>query len=314
VPEACVTINEHISEFAGLPVAAFDPNTGEPDDPAGFAWRISTDYEGGSEEFARLWTALTSAQWAGQIKALIIGEWGEAYDTAAPIGEIVAASNALTGLRALFVGEMTFEEQEISWINQADITPIFAAYPALEILTIRGAEGLALSPVKHESLRELTMQSGGLPADVVRAVGDCELPALTHLELWLGTDNYGGDATTDDLAGILAGSRLPSLKYLGLKDAEIADLVAAAVASAPVIARLETLDLSMGMLSDTGASALVTGQPLTHLRALDLHHHYMSEPMMQRLRDELAPAGVALNLDDAGDPGNEDDRYIEVAE
>ena len=30
-----------------------------------------------------------------------------------------------------------------------------------------------------------------------------ELPNLEHLELWLGTDSYGGDATVADLADLL---------------------------------------------------------------------------------------------------------------
>ncbi|GAA4600549.1 hypothetical protein GCM10023195_00170 [Actinoallomurus liliacearum] len=38
------------------------------------------------------------------------------------------------------------------------------------------------------------------------------------------------------------------------------------MASAPVVARLEVLDLSMGTLSDDGATALLSGQPLTHLK------------------------------------------------
>ena len=42
------------------------------------------------------------------------------------------------------------------------------------------------------------------------------------------------------------------------------------------MARLKTLDLSMGVLSDVGAEALLAGQPLTHLRRLDLHHHFLS--------------------------------------
>ena len=146
-------------------------------------------------------------------------------------------------------------------------------------------------------------------------VGECDLPALEHLELWLGTDSYGGNATVDDLAAILAGTRLPALRYLGLRDAELADEVAAAVAGAPVVARLSTLDLSLGVLSDVGAAALLGGQPLTHLRRLDLHHHYLSEEMMARLRDELSPAGVErrpVRAERARTPA--DDRYIAVSE
>jgi hypothetical protein len=306
-----MTIGTHISTYAGLPVVEY--RKGErPADPAAVAWRVDesvyneADQNGGLESFL-------AEPWIGEVTTLVLGDWGEAFDSPPPIDELVAAAGRLTSLRSFFLGEMTFEECEISWINQADVTPLLAAYPLLEVLTIRGSEGLSISPVRHASLRSLTLESGGLPASVVRAVGECDLPALTHLELWLGTDNYGGDATVDDLRQILGGTRLPRLTSLGLRDAEIADQVAGAVAGAPVVARLEELDLSLGMLTDAGASALLTGQPLTHLRRLDLHHHFLSQPMMDRLTAELGEAGVELEISEAGDPDS-DDRYIAVAE
>jgi hypothetical protein len=149
----------------------------------------------------------------------------------------------------------------------------------------------------------------------VRAVGDSDLPNLTHLELWLGTDTYGGDATVADLASILAGTNTPTLTYLGLRDSEIADDIAAALAGASVVGRLETLDLSLGLLSDIGAATLLAGQPLTHLRRLDLHHHFLTEEMMRRLRDELEPSGVEVDLSSANlNLRRPEDRFIAVAE
>lgn len=310
-----MTINTHITEFAGLPVVEFAPDAAVPDDPGAVAWRMSIDVDDGTESFRQLLDAFLAAEWAGRVRALVIGEWGESYDTHAPIDLLSEAARALTGLRALFVGEMTFEECEISWIIQADITPLLRAYPALETLRIRGSDGLALTPLRHEGLREFALESGGLPAPVVRSVGECDLPHLRHLELWLGTEAYGGDATVDDLAPILNGSRLPALTHLGLRDSEIADEVAAALAGAPVVARLETLDLSLGALSDAGAASLLAGQPLTHLRTLDLHHHFLSDAMRDRLRAELAQAGVEIDDSDPKQPLDEDGgRYIAVSE
>jgi hypothetical protein len=218
----------------------------------------------------------------------------------------------LTNLRALFLGEMTSEECEISWIQQSDVTPLLRAFPRLEVLRVRGGTGLALEPVRHESLRELAFETGGLPGAVARAVGACDLPALRHLELWLGVDEYGGDATVEDLAGVLAGTGLPQLRSLGLMDAEIADLAAEALASAPVVARLERLDLSMGILSDVGALALLGGQPLTHLRALDLSHHYLSEEMSAAMVERLV--GVEVDIRDRQVPDEDGDRYVAVDE
>ena len=308
-----MTIDEHLTQFAGLPVVAFEPQGEPPADPGASAWRVSTDYDGGKDEFRVRLGALVDSDWAGSVRALVIGEWGESYERAAPIGKLVKAADRLTGLRALFIGEMISEECEISWIHHRDITPLLQAYPGLEILRVRGSDGLELTPTRHEALQELAFESGGLPDHIVRSVGECDLPALRHLELWLGTDEYGGDADSDDLAGVLSGARLPALRYLGLRDAEIADEVAAAIASAPVVARLETLDLSLGVLSDLGGAALLSGQPLTHLRKLDLHHHYLSDDMAQRIVDELGAAGVDVDVSDGQDE-DDGDRYIAVSE
>jgi hypothetical protein len=311
--EAGMTIGEHIKTFAGRAVVEFPPQEEVKGDPATAAWRISTEVDEQDVFLERL-RELTGQPWADRVSALVIGDWGTAYDSAPPMDDLVRALAKLPSLEAFFLGEMTFDECEISWITHTDITALFETCPRLTTLTVRGAQELSLKPVRHESLRSLTFESGGLPADVVRSVADCELPNLEHLELWLGTENYGGDATTEDLAQILGGGRLPALKSLGLRDAEIADMVAVALASAPIVARLEVLDLSLGMLSDVGAAALMTGQPLTHLRKLDLHHHYLSDPVMARIEAELAEAGVEVDLSDAGDPDGDNRRYVAVSE
>ena len=310
-----MTVYQHISTFAGLPVREFTAELEIPDDPQAVAWRISTDYDGGDVVFDQLLTAFVATPWADRVRALVIGEWGNSYENDAPIDKLIAAADRLPGLTALFLGEMVSEENEISWIQQGDVSPLLTAYPRLEVLRVRGADGLMLSPVRHESLRELAFESGGLPATIVRAVVECEFPELRHLELWLGTDNYGGAATVEDLAPVLAGTGWPHLQYLGLRDSEIADQIAEALAGAPVVARLTTLDLSLGLLSDVGAGALLAGQPLTHLRKLDLHHHFLTEEMSARLRDELEPFGVEVDLSEAeGADGDLEDRFIAVSE
>lgn len=291
-----MTIHDYLTTFAGLPVVA-SAEKEAPADPAAVAWRIEVeDFEADPAEFEAAFGQLLERTGPAGPTALIIGQWGSAYDTAFPTDLLVRNAARLGRLRALFIGEMSSEECEISWIQQGDITGVLEAFPALERLWVRGAEGLALTPLRHQGLRELVLQSGGLPATVIRAIGACDLPNLTRLELWLGVDQYGGDARADDLAPILAGRSLPALTHLGLRNAEIADEVAAAVAAAPVVARLAELDLSLGVLGDAGAESLLAGQPLTHLKSLDLSHHFMSPELAQRLVDELP--GVAVDVSD----------------
>jgi hypothetical protein len=303
-----MTFNEHVETFAGLPVVGF--TTGEAPtvaDPAAVAWRLAVEFDDGEEEFLRELDGLIDAV-GPSVTALVVGEWGSAYEEEPPLGALVERATALPRLRALFLGDLVYEECEVSWITQDDPTRLFAAYPGLTHLQNRGSTGF--TAVTNPVLETLVLESGGLSASTVRAVAASDLPALTHLELWLGTEVYGGDSTVDDLAEILGGARLPALRYLGLRNAERADDVAAALAGAPVVARLEVLDLSMGCLGDDGARALLGGQPLTHLRRLDLHRHYLSEAMVERVAAALP--GVEVDLGDR--QKDTDRRFVSVGE
>ncbi|MEV7277521.1 STM4015 family protein [Streptomyces sp. NPDC093111] len=319
-----MTIGVHLQEFHGLPVFEF-PAPGaavQLPDPASVAWRLSapTYADPGDEEWGPLFERFLATVETGRVRAVVVGGWEEAYDTSSAgiVTALMGANDRLTGLEALFLGDMTVEECEISWIVQSDVGPLLAAYPRLRELGVRGGNGLAFPPVRHTALRTLVLESGGLGADVVRGVAASELPALERLELWLGTEEYGADATPADLAPLLAGDRLPALRRLGLRNSHLQDEVAAAVAAAPVVARLEELDLSMGVLTDKGAEALLAGRSLTHLRRLGLAHHYLSAQTAERVTAALAPHGVTVDLDDAQVPEDDGDgefyRYVAVAE
>ncbi|MFH8381274.1 STM4015 family protein [Kitasatospora sp. NPDC018058] len=310
-----MTVSLHLERFHELPIHEFNPGDGRPQPAAGaVAWRLSLDYDA-AQDFGQLWQSFLKSVDPAGVRALVIGPWWQ--NGYVPVRDTVEAMAAEAGrlpaLEALFLGDVTFDECEISWMEMDDVTPLLTVFPQLTSLAVRGGMDLCILPVRHERLRSLRFESGGLPATVVRAVAGSELPALERLELWLGVGDHGGDTTLDDLAPFLDGSRLPKLRHLGLANSDIQDEIAAALAHAPVVARLESLDLSMGVLSDEGAAALLEGQPLTHLRSLDLRHHYLSEEMQQRLREALP--GVELDLAEAEDAGEDgEDRYVAVAE
>lgn len=316
-----MTVNSHLREFHGLPVRNF---AGRPQDlPAAdtVAWRISTNVYDSDVSWTDVFARFLETVDPAGVRAIVVGAWEEAYDTdpAAVIEALVGARDRFPALRALFLGDMTGEECEISWINHRDVTPLLTNFPLLEEFGTRGGQGLSLDGVTHTALRRLTMESGGLPVEAVRGVAASELPALEHLDLWLGTPDYGGTAEPADLEPILSGARLPALRHLALRNSEMQDQVAGAVAAAPVVARLESLDLSMGVLTDDGATALIGGQPLTHLKKLDLHYNYLTDPLRDRLRQTLEPAGVELDLDRGDAEADEEDdgtvwRYVAVGE
>ncbi|MGX1886698.1 STM4015 family protein [Streptomyces sp. NPDC055287] len=312
---------DHLQELLGLPAVDFRPDSPSPLPAAdAAAWRVSVDpYEDDDEPWEDRFGAFLKSVDPARVRALIIGQWGESYDadSSYPVSLVVAAADRLTSLEALFVGDMTQEQAEISWIEQSDVTVLLNAFPRLLEFGVRGGTGLVFPPVRHERLRSLVFESGGLPATVVRGVTESELPSLDHLELWLGVSEYGGDTEIADLAPLLSGTRFPGLRHLGLRNSEIQNEIAAALASAPVVARLDTLDLSNGTLGDEGAAALLEGQPLTHLEQLDLHHHFLSEDMAQRVAGALEPHGVSVDLSDRLEPWDNrgaEGRYTAVAE
>ncbi|MFB6708558.1 STM4015 family protein [Streptomyces sp. NPDC056333] len=314
---------DHLHELLGLPAVDFQHATGEAPTQAAdaAAWRISVDpYDDESEmTWEEAFQAFLGAVDPSGVRALIIGQWGEATDETSsyPIGLVIAAADRLTSLEAIFVGDMTSEENEISWIEQCEVTALLTAFPALLELGVRGGTYLTFSPSKHDRLRSLTIETGGLPVEVIRGILDSELPALERLDLWLGVSEYGGDADVADLAPLLSGSRFPRLHHLGLRNSELQNEIAGAVASAPVVAQLRTLDLSNGTLGDEGAAALIEGQPLTHLERLDLHHHFLTEPMERRIKAALEPHGVQVDLSEREEPWGGrgvEGRYTTVAE
>ncbi|MDX3339364.1 STM4015 family protein [Streptomyces sp. ME02-6979.5a] len=316
---------QHLHEFGGLPAVDFQRTTDGGSRPAAdaAAWRLYVDPYRGDEDRDRPWAEefadfLESVDPAG-VRALIIGQWGEAYEenSSVPIGLLIAAADRLTSLESVFIGDLEAEEAEITWIQQSDVTALLAAFPALTELGVRGGSELLFPPTKHERLRALTIQAGGLPVEVVRGVLDSELPALERLDLWLGVSAYEGDTNVSDLAPLLSGTRFPRLNHLGLRNSEIQNEIAAAVASAPVVAQLRVLDLSNGTLGDEGAAALLEGQPLTHLEALDLHHHFLSGAMEKRVRSALEPHGVRVDLSEKCEPWGDrgvEGRYTAVSE
>ncbi|MFH8514471.1 STM4015 family protein [Streptomyces gelaticus] len=319
---------EHPESFHGLPVHTLPGPGRAPATPlpeaGSVAWRLESAWQG-DLAFGPLWQHFIDTVDTTRVRALVIGGWWQQeYEPFAPVADLlVRDAERFPSLRALFLADVVSEECELSWLEMCDITPVIEAFGQLEELAVRGSgdagsdgSSLDLQPVRHKALKSLRFESGGLPSGIVRAVGASDLPALERLELWLGVTEYGGDTTVEDLVPLLSGATFPALRHLGLQNSEIQDEIAAAVASAPVVAQLESLSLAMGTLGDEGAEALLSGQPLTHLTSLDLHHHYMSDPLVERLENLLGPDRVNTDIDEAEDWDPEEDghRYVAVDE
>lgn len=309
-----MTISDHMRQFGGLPIVDWRPGDAIRN-PAETLFRLAIDYD---SEIA--WSALFSnflaAPLAGFAAGIVAGAWqGEESDAPAEdvVQAVMRARDQLPNAAAFFIGDITFEENEISWIVQTDVAPLVSDYPRLEHFGARGGEGFAFTSIRHEALRTLVLESGGLPAEVVKGVLGSTLPSLEHLELWLGDSGYGATTTVDDLAPLFSGELFPRLRSLALRDSELTDDIAEALVASPLVTRLESLDLSLGTLGDRGAVALADSPAVRRLRKLDLHHHYVTPDVMQR----LARIGPEVDVSDRREPsvyGGEESRYVAVAE
>ncbi|QLG11354.1 STM4015 family protein [Deinococcus sp. D7000] len=305
-----MTIGEHLTEFGGFQVTQWEP--GQPlADTATTIHRIAVDYDDETDwtDKFRAFLALPGVEGS---QGLVVGLWTDENmegDIAPVIEGLVSAHTQLPQLKTLFIGDITYEENEVSWITQGDLSPILAAYPTLTHLGIRGGNGLSLGQIDLPELRELTIQAGGLSAEVVREVVTADLPQLEHLELYLGTEDYGATSAADDLTPLLDGSRFPALNYLGVKNSDHQDEIAQMFAHAPILDQLEVLDLSLGTLTDEGAAALLDSERVKTLKKLVLTHHFCTEGMMEKLN------ALPIEVDTSDHQDNEDDwRFVALGE
>lgn len=301
-----MVVGKYTETFFGLPIVEYKFG-GQPVSGA-VVHRLVQEFESEQTQHQLLDDYLGKVD-AKQLRALVIGSWGEA-STGTPPQEYLDGliAHKLPQLVALYVGDMTFEDAEISWIMQGDYQPLLAAYPNLEALRIRGG-GIGLLAMKMPRLTELAIETGGLPHALVDAIAASDLPSLRRLELWLGDDNYGFDGDISHYQNLLEKIRPERLDYLGLRNAQISDELAVYIAKQPWLAKLPMLDLSMGTLSDVGAEALIKSPYIKGLGSLDVHHHYLSDGVVKKLKQ----LPLTLHIDEA-EEADEGNRYVEVGE
>ncbi|MBL4658966.1 MAG: STM4015 family protein [Alcanivoracaceae bacterium] len=250
------------------------------------------------------------------LNTLIIGCWAEPFEDSCQniIDFMIDKKDYFQKLEAFFCGDMESEECEISWIIQANYEGYLACFPNLKHFGVRGGTELQLGVINHTNLKSLVLEAGGLSKEVVNSVMTANLPELETLHLWLGTDEYGGNSEINQFHKLLFGTQFPHLKHLGLMDCDYVDEIALTLKDAVILDRIETLDLSMGTLSDDGAQELFFNDNLKKLKHLNLRYHFLSDECMHKLK---AKFGQLVNLVDQGEVDEYDGeiyRYVEVAE
>ena len=227
--------------------------------------------------------------------------------------ELISAG-PLAELERLFIGDFVPEQQEISWVELGDVSPLYPFTPKLQSLRLRGAD-IQLGVLAHPTLTQLVIETGGLPRESVVSVATASLPELEYLEVWFGRPDYGGTTDIDALRPLFSTMMLPTLRHLGLQNSEMQDEIATELARSPLLAQLGSVDLSMGTMHEPGAQAILDdAAAFEHLMAINLAENFIPAGMCAQLE---ASFGHAVECGGQRSPDIEDGQpyyYASVGE
>jgi hypothetical protein len=164
------------------------------------------------------------------------------------------------------VGDMGYDTCEISWIRNGNVTPVFTNLSNLVCYKSQGCGNMSMDITYHPKLSKICIISSNLSGSFVSSLLESEFPALIHLELWLGTRDYGRSCDARDLAKLLATKEeietnglevFPSLEHLGIINTQNTDEICPMIAASALLRRLRVLHLEHGELTANGVKHLV---------------------------------------------------------
>ena len=219
--------------------------------------------------------AIVQSPAAVRLRELTIGLLNFAGGGLEDVALELISAGPFAELERLFIGDFVPEQQEISWVELGDISPLYPFTPKLQDLRLRGA-GIQLGVLAHPTLAQLVIETGGLPRSSVVSVATASLPKLKYLEVWFGRPDYGGTTDIEALRPLFTSLALPELRHLGLQNSEMQDEIALELARSPLLAQLESVDLSMGTMHEPGAQAILdNANAFEHLVALNLAENFI---------------------------------------
>ncbi len=219
-------------------------------------------------------------------------------------------------LEKLFIGDFQYpDDTEISWTQLGSIEPLYKACPNLRSLHLCGGSLELGKAVNLPELRELTVETGGLPLGAVKTLAKSHWPNLERLEVWFGAENYGAGGGVEDIQPLLDGKNLPKLKHLGLCNAEFTNELCQVLHQAKILKQLETLDLSKGTMTDEGAAALAANAAAyKHLKHLDVTRNMLAGNGEVHVAKLCGSVALGNQRQGYGDEDDDDYRYVAVGE
>jgi hypothetical protein len=152
-------------------------------------------------------------------------------------------------------------------ITIGDITPLYAAYPELEVLVLHGDEIVLGDAIELEALRELALR--GITMTDVRRIVAARLPKLAHLELEIGPRGLASNVAAG-LGPLLHRDFGPQLEHVSLYVPPVAQpWLLAELPGCPLLRHARSLALP-GRLEDGCYHQLIECAPRLDVERLEL--------------------------------------------
>jgi uncharacterized protein (TIGR02996 family) len=203
--------------------------------------------------------------------------WSNPISSQKDVVDAIAAARPLV-LRRLQLGDVEYGFANIGRLDQT-----WPALAPVHELVLQG--DFSLGDVVLPELRTLDIWPNPFRKKLARELVEAQWPALRTLSLHLG---YCFDHVVRDLVALIHRTDMPALVDLRLLAFRHAQTLIEQLSRAPLLARLETLDLRHGSISDHGVRPILANAgAFAHLSRLDLSDTAITAKMFARLRHLL---------------------------
>jgi uncharacterized protein (TIGR02996 family) len=211
--------------------------------------------------------------------------WGRVGGSQRAIVERITAARPRV-LRRLQLGEAVY-----GYSSLGPLDLLWPALPELRELVLEGAFSLGklvLPELRSAALRPMALRRRG-----AKELIEAAWPKLESLRITF--DDYPMHVERE-ITALVHRTDMPALAHLALIGYRSADSVIEALARAPLLGRLATLDLSQSTVTDGGVRPILANpDAFRHLAVLDLSGTQVSRRQFARLQ-RLLPNAVATGL------------------